>query len=173
MRPDQERARLAAEALARARADAWARGDRPGRAGGPRQPHSNPDVERSGVTPPGTASPGWSARPRRDDPQALNAAVGGLLSARGWRQRVAVGAAFGNWPQIVGPQLASHTRPDGFDNGELTVTADSDAWAAQVRLMAPQLLKRLAEELGHGTVTRIRVKGPSAPPRQSGRLRAR
>ena len=98
-------------------------------------------------------------------PQPLNAAVGGLLSARGWRQRAAVGAVFGDWPLIVGPQLASHTRPDGFENGELTVTADSDAWAAQVRLMAPQLIKRLAEELGHGTVTRIRVRGPSAPPK--------
>ena len=43
------------------------------------------------------------------------------------------------------------------------MTADSDAWAAQVRLMAPQLIKRLAEELGHGTVTRIRVRGPSCP----------
>jgi len=127
----------------------------------------------TGATPPGTQSAAWSARPRRDDPQPLNAAVGGLLSARGWRQRVAVGAVFGDWPQIVGPQLATHTRPDGFDNGELTVVADSDAWAAQVRLMAPQLIKRLAEELGHGTVTRIRVRGPSAPPRQSGRLRAR
>jgi len=162
MRPDPERARLAAEALARARADAWARGDRPG--AGARRQNQSPDIEHSAA---------WSARPRRDDPQALNAAVGGLLSARGWRQRVAVGAVFGDWPQIVGPQLATHTRPDGFDNGELTVTADSDAWAAQVRLMAPQLIRRLAEELGHGTVTRIRVRGPSAPPRQSGRLRAR
>jgi predicted nucleic acid-binding Zn ribbon protein len=169
MRPDPERARLAAEALARARADAWARGDRPGA----RKHNQNPGIERPGATPPGTQSAAWSARPRRDDPQQLNAAVGGLLSARGWRQRVAVGAVFGDWPQIVGPQLGSHTKPDGFDNGELTVTADSDAWAAQVRLMAPQLIKRLAEELGHGTVTRIRVRGPSAPPRQSGRLRAR
>ena len=172
MRPDPERARLAAEALARARADAWARGDRPGAAAG-RQQKQNPDIERSGATPPGTQSAAWTARPRRDDPQALNAAVGGLLSARGWRQRVAVGAVFGNWPLIVGPQLASHTKADGFENGELTVTADSDAWAAQVRLMAPQLIKRLAEELGHGTVTRIRVRGPSAPPRQTGRFRAR
>ena len=168
MRPDPERARLAAEALARARADAWARGDRPGA----RQQNQNPGIERSGATPPGQSA-AWSARPRRDDPQPLDAAVGGLLSARGWRQRVAVGSVFGDWPQIVGPQLATHTKPDGFDNGELTVTADSDAWAAQVRLMAPQLIKRLAEELGHGTITRIRVRGPSAPPRQTGRLRAR
>ena len=36
--PDPERARLAAEALARARADAWARGERPGVT--PRQQHA-------------------------------------------------------------------------------------------------------------------------------------
>jgi predicted nucleic acid-binding Zn ribbon protein len=178
MRPDPERARLAAEALARARADAWARGERPGAPGGYRGAGSPPasggrPPGATGAAPPGTQSAAWSARPRRDDPQPLNAAVGGLLSARGWRQRVAVGAVFGDWSQIVGPQLALHTRPDGFENGELTVTADSDAWAAQVRLMAAQLVKRLAQELGHGTVTRIRVRGPSAPPRQSGRFRAR
>jgi predicted nucleic acid-binding Zn ribbon protein len=175
MRPDPERARLAAEALARARADAWARGERPGPNTSSRQgnQNQNPDVVNTGLTAARTESPAWSARPRRDDPQPLNAAVGGLLSARGWRQRAAVGAVFGDWPLIVGPQLASHTRPDGFENGELTVTADSDAWAAQVRLMAPQLIKRLAEELGHGTVTRIRVRGPSPPTRQTGRFRAR
>jgi len=39
--------------------------------------------------------------------------------------------------------------------------------------MAPQLLKRLAEELGHNTVRHIRVNGPSGPPRRGGRLRVR
>ncbi len=150
MRPDPERARLATEALARARADAWARGERPvphGQLAAANQ-NQNPDMERTGLTLSGAQSPAWWARPRRDDPQPLNAAVGGLLSARGWRQRAAVGAVFGDWPEIVGPQLASHTRPEAFRNGELMVTADSDAWAAQIRLMSPQFIKRLAEELG-------------------------
>ncbi len=170
--PDPERARLAAEALARARADAWARGERPGTA--PRRPtQSHEREEREGVNPSGPPSATWAARPRRDDPQPLTAAVGGLLSARGWRERAAVGAVFGHWPDIVGPQLALHTKPESFESGELTVSADSPAWATQVRLMAPQLLKRLAEELGHGTVRHIRVKGPAGPPRSPGRLRVR
>jgi predicted nucleic acid-binding Zn ribbon protein len=168
MRPDPERARLAAEALARARAVAWARGERPGAA--PRYSQDPDPAERAGAGP-GTAT--WTARPRRDDPQPLPAAVGGLLSARGWREKAAVGAVFGHWPDIVGPQLALHTKPEHFEAGELTVSADSPAWATQVRLMAPQLLKRLAEELGHGTVRRIRVKGPAGPPRTPGRLRVR
>lgn len=170
MRPDPERARLAAEALARARADAWARGERPGT---PRQGNQAPDPERGGAPLPGAGSLSWSARPRRDDPQPLTAAVGGLLSARGWREKAAVGAVFGHWADIVGPQLALHTKPESFDAGELTVSADSPAWATQVRLMAPQLLKRLAEELGHGTVRHIRVNGPAGPPRRGGRLRVR
>jgi predicted nucleic acid-binding Zn ribbon protein len=172
MRPDPERARLAAEALARARADAWARGERPGAA--PRQNRKNQDhSERVELPDTPSGSPAWSARPRRDDPQPLTAAFGGLLSARGWREQAAVGAVFGHWADIVGPQLALHTKPESFESGELTVVADSSAWAAQVRLMAPQLVKRLAEELGHGAVRRIRVKGPSGPPRSPGRLRVR
>jgi predicted nucleic acid-binding Zn ribbon protein len=171
-RPDPERARLATEALARARADAWARGDRPSTAPAPRQPEPS-GTERGGVTPEAPFAPSWSARPRRDDPQPLTAAFGGLLSARGWRQRAAVGAVFGQWPQIVGPQLAQHTKPETLTDGELTVLADSDAWATQVRLMAPQIIKRLAEELGHNTVRRIRVKGPSAPPPPPGPRRTR
>jgi predicted nucleic acid-binding Zn ribbon protein len=172
MPPDPERARLAAEALARARADTWARGERPAPGAGPRQSHKQQE-ERTGPSASGPPSAAWSARPRRDDPQPLNAAVGSLLSARGWRQQAAVGAVFSGWTPIVGPQLAAHTKPEAFSDGELVVAADSDAWAAQVRLMAPQLLKRLAEELGHGTVSRIRVRGPAGQSRGSGRLRAR
>ncbi len=169
MPPDPERARLAAEALARARADAWARGERPGAA--PRQQsHAGSEAGPDGAE---AAGASWAPRPRRDDPQPLTAAFGGLLSARGWREKAAVGAVFGHWADIVGPQLAQHTTPESFESGELTVTADSPAWATQVKLMAPQLLKRLAEELGHGTVRRIRVKGPAGPPRPRGRLRVR
>jgi predicted nucleic acid-binding Zn ribbon protein len=162
---DPERARLAAEALARARADAWARGERPGRKDQDHHP------ERPAAAASATASAGWSARPRRDDPQPLTEALGGLLAARGWRARAAVGTVFGDWAGIVGEQLAAHTRPESFDDGELTVSADSDAWATQLRYMTPQLLKRLAEELGHGVVHRIKVRGQAGPPKP--RLRAR
>jgi predicted nucleic acid-binding Zn ribbon protein len=169
MPADPERARLAAEALARARADAWARGERPG--AGPRERNQDHHDERTEPAASAAASPGWSARPRRDDPQPLTAALGGLLSARGWRERAAVGVVFGDWARIVGEQLAAHTRPESFDEGELTVSADSPAWATQVRLLAPQLLKRLAEELGHDVVRRIRVRGQAGPPKP--RLRTR
>jgi ATP-dependent Clp protease ATP-binding subunit ClpA len=90
-------------------------------------------------------------------------AIGGLLDQHGWQQRAAIGSVFGRWAQIVGPALAAHTRPDSFADGELAVTADSTAWATQVRLLAPQLVRRLAAELGDGTVRRVKVRGPAPP----------
>jgi predicted nucleic acid-binding Zn ribbon protein len=106
-------------------------------------------------------------RSRREDPQSLTSAIEGLVDTRGWQQRAAMGSVFGRWTEIVGPDLAAHTRPDGFADGELAVTADSTAWATQVRLLAAQLVRRLNAELGDGAVLRVRVRGP-APPRRRG-----
>jgi predicted nucleic acid-binding Zn ribbon protein len=180
-----DRVRRAAEALAEAKADARARGDLPaGLRGRPGLEESSNEAERSGLLPPGPAgapavgSPPRVARgtdvsgpargrPRRDDPQLLGQAIGGLLDHQGWQQRAAIGSVFGRWAEIVGQDLAAHTQPDAFADGELAVTADSTAWATQVRLLAPQLVRRLNAELGDGTVRRVKVRGP-APPRQRG-----
>jgi len=115
---------------------------------------------------------GRAARPRRDDPQPLGAAIEGLLDDQGWRTAAAVGSVFGRWEQIVGEALAAHTRPGGFTDGELQVIADSTAWATQVRLLRAQLIRRLNAELGDGTVTGVKVRGPT-PPRQQGQWRVR
>jgi len=155
------RVQLAAEALAAAKADARARGDLPA---DPARPRRDDPPAAGGTHPPRTPL----GRPRRDDPQRLGQAIGGLLDQHGWQQRAAIGSVFGRWAEIVGPDLAAHTRPDSFADGELTVTADSTAWATQVRLLAPQLIRRLAAELGDGTVRRVKVRGPEAPRQRGG-----
>ena len=121
---------------------------------------------------PGARRPRRGGRTRREDPQPLSAALDGLLGDHGWRTAAAVGSVFGRWDQLVGPDVAAHTRPERFSDGELLVIADSAAWATQVRLLTSTVLRRLNEELGHGTVTRVVVRGP-APPRRMGPLRVR
>jgi predicted nucleic acid-binding Zn ribbon protein len=150
------RARLAREALMSAKADAAARGNRPARL-----------ADRAGG-----GQPGDGRRRRRDDPETLNAAIAGLIEARGWQLAAAAGSVFSRWEQIVGPDVAAHTRPDGLADGELTVTADSTAWATQVRLLAAALVRRLNDELGDGAVRRVTVRGP-VPPRRPGQWKAR
>ena len=179
-----ERARRAADALAAAKADARARGERaPARdfaakrmAGGdpPAQARRPPGTGRTGGS--GGAGGGGGAvragRGRREDPQPLGAAIEGLLDDQGWRTSAAVGSVFGRWEQIVGEALGAHTRPGGFTDGELLVIADSTAWATQVRLLRAQLIRRLNAELGDGTVTGVKVRGP-LPPQQRGQWRVR
>jgi predicted nucleic acid-binding Zn ribbon protein len=166
-RGSPDRARLAAEALAQAKADARARGDLPTNA---QQKditrNKTPNSERYIDTASGQAG-SLRGRARRDDPQPLTSAIEGLLDQHGWQQRAAMGSVFGRWAEIVGQDLAAHTQPDAFADGELSVTADSTAWATQVRLLAPQLVRRLNAELGDGSVLRVKVRGP-APPRQRG-----
>jgi predicted nucleic acid-binding Zn ribbon protein len=144
------RAQLAREALLRAKADSAARGNWPARPAG-----------RAAGSPQGSTG----RRPHLDDPETLNSAIAGLIDARGWQLAAAAGSVFGRWEEIVGPELAAHTRPDGFEDGELTVAADSTAWATQVRLLAATLVRRLNTELGDGAVRRVKVRGPAAPKR--------
>lgn len=116
------------------------------------------------------------ARADRRDPMALGAAINRLLTERGWETPAAVGGVMGRWPQIVGDDLAKHCVPLRYDDDPaervLTVQCDSTAWATQLRLLAPQLVARLNQDLGHGTVRLIKVQGPGGPPRRFGPLRA-
>lgn len=145
-----ERATIAArEAVARARAAAAARGLRPGMAA-----RRRPRVAGESRS---------SARSDDRDPQLFGAGMQRLVADRGWDVDVAVGGVMGRWASVVGAQLAEHCAPESFDDGVLVVRADSTAWATQVRLLVPTVLRRLAEELGEGVVGQLQVKGPTAP----------
>lgn len=107
----------------------------------------------------GISGPG----PSRRDPQPLGGIAERLVLQRGWTAEVGVGGVVGRWPEIVGEQISSHCQVENFDGGALVVRADSTAWATQIQLLLPQLEKRLAEEVGEGTVTQITVLGPGGP----------
>lgn len=170
MRPDDpadvDRTARAAEALAQARADAAARGYRPAAPAGDRL------AQRKASGPPPAAGQ-QAGRQRLDDPAPLATAIGGLISDTGWELAVATGSVFGRWAEIVGPDLAAHTAPDRLAGGELTVMADSTAWATQLRLLAADLVRKLNAELGDGAVRRVKVLGPGAQPRRPGQWRVR
>ena len=162
--PRAERLRRAAAALAGVIADGRARGEWPS-AGLPGTVGQSGEKESERASGEAFSRP---RRARRDDPQPLAAAIGGLLSDQGWKEQAAIGSVFNNWARIVGSDLAAHTRPDSFADGELVIAADSTAWATQVRLLASMLVRRLNAELGDGTVHRVKVRGPAGPRQRGG-----
>lgn len=113
------------------------------------------------------------AHPDDRDPQLLDTTVGRLVADHGWTLDLKVHSVFGRWAEIVGDEVAAHSQPTAFADGRLAIRADSTAWATQLRLLAPTLLRRVNEELGHGSVTVIHVEGPNLPTWKKGRLSAR
>jgi len=113
------------------------------------------DADRSG----GYSGPAPDDR----DPQDMQSTLDRLVADRGWGTDLAVAGAVARWPLVVGEKVAAHAVAEEFDDGVLTVRADSTSWAAEVKLLAPNILAALAKELGDQRVTRILVRGPNAP----------
>jgi len=112
------------------------------------------------------SGPGPDAR----DPQALGTASRELAKKQGWSSRVAEGTVFGQWPTVVGSHIADHATPTGLRDGVLSVTAESTAWATQLRMIQHQVLAKIAAEVGDGVVTSLRITGPTAPSWRKGPL---
>jgi predicted nucleic acid-binding Zn ribbon protein len=113
----------------------------------------------------------WSGPgPDGRDPQPLAGATRDLAKKQGWSSRVAEGAVFGRWATVVGAQISEHASPSGLRDGVLSVTAESTAWATQLRLIQNQVLAKIAAEVGDGVVTSLRITGPTAPSWRKGPL---
>jgi predicted nucleic acid-binding Zn ribbon protein len=112
----------------------------------------------------------WSGPgPDKRDPQPFGAATMDLARTRGWSTRVAEGSVFGQWPTVVGEQIAEHANPASLREGVLTVEAESTAWATQLRMVQAQLLAKIAAAVGDGVVTSLRIVGPAAPTWRKGK----
>jgi predicted nucleic acid-binding Zn ribbon protein len=114
-----------------------------------------------------------AAGPDPRDPQPLGAVLARLIKVRGWQGPAAEATVFGQWERLVGADVAAHCRPIKLERGELTVEAESTAWATQLRLLAGRLLGRISAEVGTGVVARLHIHGPAAPSWDRGPRRVR
>ncbi len=136
-------------------------------------PGTPPARRRGGQVRRRTTAKASGARPDDRDPQLLEQAIGRLIANHGWEVDLKVQGVFGRWAELVGDEVAAHCTPESFDEGRLVVRTDSTAWATQLKLLAPAVVRRLNEDLGHGTVTVIEVLGPHLPTWTKGRLSSR
>lgn len=131
-------------------------------------------ADRAGGAEPARRPHGYSGPgPDPRDPQPLGAVLARLVKARGWERATAEATVFGAWERLVGADVAQHSRPVKLENGELTVEAESTAWATQLRLLAGELLARIGALIGHNVVTRMHIHGPAAPSWSRGARRVR
>lgn len=138
----------------------------------------------AGRTAPRASRPGGPRRRRREvsssgahpddrDPQSMDVTLGRFVTDQGWETELRVHGVFSRWDAIVGREVAQHVKPESFADGRLLVRTDSTAWATQMKLLAPDVVRRLNDVLGDETVRVIDVAGPRAPSWTKGRLRVK
>ena len=113
---------------------------------------------------------GSGAHPDDRDPQMLDTTLGRLVADQGWAMdlgctassRAGTRSSATRSPSTASPSLVRPT-------AQLVVRTDSTAWATQMRLLAPTVVRRLNEELGrrHGDRDRGR-RDPTLPDLEEG-----
>jgi predicted nucleic acid-binding Zn ribbon protein len=157
---------MARKALEDARAAARAAGKSVG------QGRASPG--RRAAPPRKTTRRSWTgAHPDAYDPQPMGRVAGGLVGRRGWGAKLGEGTVFGAWDRIVGAEIAAHAQPKALRDKVLHVTAESTAWATQLRLIQSQILAKIAAATGNGVVTSLRITGPQSPSWRKGERHVR
>ena len=107
------------------------------------------------------------------DPILLGQLVDELVTEAGWQQQLSVADLVVRWADMVGQVAALHCQPSSYVDGELTIQADSSAWASAIRLELPAIQAKIEAEVGVGLVSLIKVRGPAGPPGAKGRWRVK
>jgi predicted nucleic acid-binding Zn ribbon protein len=130
-------------------------------------------LRRKGGKPRRTTPRASSAHPDERDPQTLDATLGRFVTEQGWQTELRVHGVFSRWSAIVGREVAEHVTPESYVDGRLVVRTDSTAWATQMKLLAGDIVRRLNEELGDGTIEVVDILGPHLPRWTAGRFRVK
>ncbi len=121
------------------------------------------ETNRAPLQQPGQGECGSGAKPSQRDPQQMFSLVSRFAKAAGWDHSIQMGKVRGQWPEIVGPDIARHCQIERISDGVLHVRTTSTAWATQLGFMIPQIQQRIDAEVGIGAIEEIRILGPAAP----------
>ena len=102
-------------------------------------------------------------RVHRDDPAPISISLSELIRKEDWKSGIAEGNLFSEWNAIVGADIAEHSTPITILEGVLTIQTSTTAWATQLRLLSPDLLKTIQKSAPGALVEDLKVIGPSAP----------
>lgn len=97
-------------------------------------------------------------RPPDKGPQPVGATLDRLLGAMRAPSVDVLEIVFNRWEEVVGPDLARHSRPSSIDGDRLVVTADDPTWASEFRWLENEVIARLAEVAGTDRIAAVTVR---------------
>ncbi len=94
---------------------------------------------------------------RKKKPEAIGSVVATWLGQSGLAKRVEQAGVIPEWPELVGPQIATVTNPQSVTaNGTLFVQVTTNAWMNELSMLEPELLRQLNAKGGRTPIRRIR-----------------
>ena len=96
---------------------------------------------------------------RRGDntgPQPVSSILNAVLRECGLSERLEERNPLMSWREVVGDEIAQHSRAVDISDGTLIVEADHGAWRQELTLLVPMIIKKFNALFGEGTVTEIR-----------------
>jgi predicted nucleic acid-binding Zn ribbon protein len=95
----------------------------------------------------------------RRKPETLSDAVSKYLKQSTVGKRVEAASVVGDWPKLVGKEIAKVTEPLHVTrDGILFVAVKTNSWMSELSLLEPQLLKTLNAREGRTKVRKIRLR---------------
>lgn len=91
-------------------------------------------------------------------PQRLAAGLDRVLAGLGAPGASVLTTVVARWPELVGEEAAEVTVPVSLERGTLVVAAARPAWAASLRWMEADVVRRAGELLGPDVVVRLEVR---------------
>ena len=88
-------------------------------------------------------------RRRLDAPEPLEAVLERAGENRFARKQLPIPLA--HWRAAVGPRIADRARPIALERGVLVVKVVTSVWANELSMLAPQIIKKLAEPAPNGS----------------------
>jgi predicted nucleic acid-binding Zn ribbon protein len=92
------------------------------------------------------------------DPVPIAETLASVRAEFGLPEHDVFGTLLARWQEVVGDDVAAHTRLVTLRHGIATIVADSPLWASQVRYLETAVRERANELVGEGTIVAVKVR---------------
>ncbi|MDX1765299.1 MAG: DUF721 domain-containing protein [bacterium] len=101
----------------------------------------------------------------KSSPEAAGEILRSLLKELGVDQIMQRHEIWSQWEEIVGTEIAAHTRPAFFSGNCLFITVDHSTWMQQLTFLKSQMLQNINATLENQAVSELRFRlGPLTDP---------
>ena len=95
-------------------------------------------------------------------PSTIGDLIRGRLATLGLARKIKEASVTVSWPELVGPEIAAHTRVIKLEAGKLLVAVDEPTWRQELSYQKQMIREKINSSLGEGErlVDEIMFTGP-------------